>query len=178
MASGTIQNLIVTAYLNCGFNLNVLLRQFPHAQYNASRFSALRLHFDEPIKTTLLIFKTGCIVCTGTKTLDDAKAAVSHFCHLIGDGVKVVEIRIRNVVASYNSGRPLNIEALYYAYRRQCVYEPEFFPALKLLMHKPTQLVVLIFHSGKMIFTGSQSIHLTQRAVTRVIQMLQTFYRQ
>lgn len=174
----TIQNLIVTAQMNCEFNLPMFPELIPGAKYNASRFSAARVHFDAPIKTTLLVFKNGRVVCTGTKSIDNAKVALQHFCKLAGDNVQVDNIRIKNVVASYDLGHMVDVNMFYNNNRSSCVYEPELFPALKLKIFTPTSLVVLIFHSGKIILTGSASINLTQRSLSRILNMLAPYYIQ
>lgn len=70
--------------------------------------------------------------------------------------MQFTQFKIQNIVASCDIGHTLDLEYVSNKYSEFCSYEPEVFPGLVFRMLDP-KLVVLIFVSGKIVFTGAKN---------------------
>jgi len=127
--------------------------------YDPERFPGLVYRTKDP-KTAALIFRSGRIVCTGSKNIADVgKGLDKVFKKMDGAGIKVMpnpEIIVQNIVASADLGATLNLNAICLAAGLENVeYEPEQFPGLVLRLDRP-KVVVLLFGSGKLVITGAR----------------------
>jgi len=102
-----IQNVVASASMRHGFDLDTIVRQFPYVEYVPQRFPGLCFRLKKP-KTSTLIFRTGKMVCTGAKSERVARRAV----HKVLRGLKArgiivrgrPEITVQNIVASAELG--------------------------------------------------------------------------
>jgi len=69
--------------------------------------------------------------------------------------LKITNIKIQSLTVSKNFGRTINLYELSVKLNHDAMYEPELFPALRLLKFNP--LCVNIFSSGKIIILGIKS---------------------
>jgi len=67
--------LVSTADLNQTLDLKVIAFKCRNAEYNPKRFAAVIMRMKEPTRTTALIFKTGKMVITGAKSVEDSQNA-------------------------------------------------------------------------------------------------------
>ena len=149
-----IQNLVVTANLNCEINMDYLNFSLPDFNYNKQRFNGGILKLQDP-KCTFLIFRTGKVVCLACKTMEDVHSSMNRLIDLLPEfNVRLTDIKIVNVVGSYNFGRRIRILDLAREIPH-ATYEPEIYPAVII---KENSSTVLIFHTGKIIITGCKSI--------------------
>ena len=76
MASETsnykIQNIVATTSLEKPIPLTKLARTQPNTEYNPETFPGLDLRVKEP-KSAVLVFSSGNLVCTGTKSVAQVK---------------------------------------------------------------------------------------------------------
>ena len=70
-----IENVVATATLHQNVNLNAIVRIFPGAEYKPEQFPGLVYRLQKP-KTATLIFSSGKMVCTGSKSERQAHRAV------------------------------------------------------------------------------------------------------
>lgn len=135
------------------------LRKFPSLVYRFSRPAA-----------TLLIFKTGKVVCTGAKSEEEATIAVSKFVDMLRRKVHVEkpETSVGNVVVSASLGRNMNVEKL--ASAMGLSYEPERFPGAT-FKHK--NKTILVFSSGRIVCVGSKTLEEARQTIDEVKQMLE-----
>jgi len=149
-----IQNLVVTAQLNCEINMEYLNFSLPDFNYNKQRFNGGILKLQHP-KCTFLIFRTGKIVCLACKTMEVVQFSMDRLIELLPEfEVQITDIKTVNVVGSCNLGRRVKILDLARE-REDASYEPEIYPAV--IMEKNGGKA-LIFHTGKIIITGCRSI--------------------
>lgn len=93
---------------------------------------------------TLVIFKTGNFRLMGAKT------PIEDFSVL---PLRAEYLRLQSMSASADLGEQVNLQLLANRLKStQCQYEPEIFPAARLMQFNP--LCVNIFASGKVIITG------------------------
>jgi len=70
-----IQNVVATAALGTKIDLNAIMKVFRNVEYRPKRFPGLVFRLKRP-KTATLIFSTGKMVCTGSKSIKLAQRAV------------------------------------------------------------------------------------------------------
>lgn len=155
-----IENVVSTAKISDHFDLIEIESKLEGAVYNKSKFPGLVYRIKEP-KSVFLLFNSGKVVCTGCKSIDDAKNAADMLSKkLNGLGINVsgnYEPIIQNIVASADLGGALNLNAVALGLGMENIeYEPEQFPGLVYRMDEP-KVVILLFGSGKLVITGGKS---------------------
>ncbi len=172
-----IENVVASTQIGENIDLNKIAREIPDADYKPKQFPGLVLRTKEP-KAAALIFRSGKVVCTGSKSVEDARRAVKQIVKIVGGlGIPVIEepdVRVQNIVASADLGRELNLNAIAVGLGLENVeYEPEQFPGLVYRIRDP-RVVVLIFGSGKMVVTGGKTPDDARRAVEKIADELET----
>ncbi|MFA5796729.1 MAG: TATA-box-binding protein [Candidatus Woesearchaeota archaeon] len=71
----TIQNMVASGSIGMALNLNVLAMKLPNTEYEPEQFPGLVYKLIEA-KATFLLFSNGKVVCTGTKSEAEARAAL------------------------------------------------------------------------------------------------------
>ncbi|MFH1126594.1 MAG: TATA-box-binding protein [archaeon] len=153
-----IHNVVASCAADAKIPLSRLAMELEGTEYEPEQFPGLVLRLTDP-KAAALIFNTGKIVCTGTKSPEQAKQAVANIVEKIKSlGIDVTstnELTIQNIVASASVGAELNLNQI--AFQLEGTeYEPEQFPGLVYRLDGP-KTVFLLFSSGKVICTGGKS---------------------
>lgn len=153
-----IQNVVATADLKTKIDLIAIFKVFRNVKYMPNRFPGLVFRLKRP-KTATLIFSTGKMVCTGSKSAKLAKRAVNKVVkQLRGAGFIIndePDVEIQNMVASAHVSSKVDLEGVA-DILDNIMYEPEQFPALIYRMVDP-KVVILIFASGSIVITGAKS---------------------
>jgi len=71
-----LENIVASAKLDRELNLDVIAFSLPNTEYEPEQFPGLVYRMDDP-KVTFLLFGSGKIICTGGKSIQDVKKAVS-----------------------------------------------------------------------------------------------------
>ena len=154
----TIQNIVATTSLEEEVSLTKLARTNPNTEYNPDTFPGLVLRIKEP-KSAVLVFSSGNLVCTGTKSVSQVKDVVQQVIKQlkkIGVNVKIQpKIKVQNIVASGAMDLDLNLNTLALELENT-EYEPEQFPGLVYKLEDPTA-TFLLFSNGKLVCTGTKS---------------------
>jgi len=147
---------VATATLDQKIDLNAVVKGNPGVQYDPKTFPGLVYKIKRP-KTSILIFRTGKMVCTGAKSSREAHKAIKKVVReLKSSGIIIPgkpEIKVVNMVASANLSGRIELEDCAYSLGKT-MYEPEQFPGLIYRMDVP-KVVILIFASGKIVCTGA-----------------------
>lgn len=174
-----IQNVVATATIDQKFNLLDIVKAFASARnvsYNPKRFPGLVFRLKRP-KTATLIFSTGKMVCTGSKSEKQARSAVKKVVReLSNNGIKVLGkpvITVQNIVASANLHNNVDLETAA-DLLDNVMYEPEQFPGLIYRMRDP-KTVLLIFTSGKIVCTGGKSKEIVHESVHKLYKLLDDY---
>ena len=77
------ENVVVSANIHRDLPLEKLASKLERAEYNPEQFPGLIYKSDVP-KFSALLFSSGKIICTGTKSLKDAKAAIAVIIKRLG----------------------------------------------------------------------------------------------
>jgi len=153
-----VQNIVATTSLGEEVSLTKLARTQPNTEYNPDTFPGLVLRVKKP-KSAVLVFSSGNLVCTGTKSIAQVKEVVEQVIKQlkkIGVNVKVKpKITVQNIVASGAINLELNLNTLALELENT-EYEPEQFPGLVYKLDEPTA-TFLLFSNGKLVCTGTKN---------------------
>ena len=153
-----VQNIVATTSLNVPVSLTKLARSQSNTEYNPETFPGLVLRVKKP-KSAVLVFSSGNLVCTGTKSIGQVKQVIdSVIKQLRKINVRVKEkprINVQNIVASGSINLMLNLNMLALELENT-EYEPEQFPGLVYKLVEPTA-TFLLFTNGKLVCTGTKN---------------------
>ena len=161
MVEFKIVNMVGTSKIGEDFDLHSLALNLEGAEYEPEQFPGLVYRIKEP-KAAFLIFRSGKVVCTGTRSATEAKTALDVATANLKDiGENVLpnpKINIVNIVASADlKSENLNLgQVAMHLGLENIEYEPEQFPGMVYRMDVP-KVVILIFSAGKVICTGARS---------------------
>lgn len=150
-------------------DLEAVAKALPEARRQSRKFPGLVYKFARPA-ATVLIFNSGRIICTGSRSEEEANAAIQKLVETLrAKGLNVVdpETKVENVVVSTNMGRGLNIEEL--AKRFPISYQPERFPGASL---KQGDKTFLLFSSGRVVCVGSKNLEEAKRQLEKLAEEL------
>jgi transcription initiation factor TFIID TATA-box-binding protein len=175
MAKIRIENVVASTSLGKELDLQSISKSLEGAEYEPEQFPGLVYRMKSP-KAATLLFRSGKVVCTGAKSLEEVRIAIDQLVKQIeAAGVPVTkkpEIIVQNIVASADLGSVINLNAIAISLSLEKVeYEPEQFPGLVYRLDKP-KVVVLLFGSGKMVCTGARKTEDVELAVERITKEL------
>lgn len=153
-----IQNIVATTSLQKDVPLTKLAKTLPNTEYNPEQFPGLVLRVKKP-KSAVLVFSSGNLVCTGTKSIAQVKEVIQEVIKQlkkIGVRVTIVpKITVQNIVASGSININLNLNFLALELENT-EYEPEQFPGLVYKLVEPNA-TFLLFSNGKLVCTGTKN---------------------
>ena len=166
---------MASAILGTELDLNVLSVSLEGADYEPKSFPGLIYRIKVP-KTATLLFRSGKVVCTGAKSLDQVKLAIDKVTTQIRKAGIILdnepEITVQNIVASSDLGQKINLNVIAITLGLDRVeYEPEQFPGLVYRINEP-KVVLLLFGSGKLVCTGAKRPQDVEAAVDKVTEEL------
>lgn len=162
-----IQNVVVSANIFATLPLEKLAVVLDNSDYTPETFPGLIYKVeDENLsfkKASFLLFSSGRVICAGTKSIKDSKAAVEHVVEDLREvGIEITkkpQITVQNMVASGSVGGKLNLNEIVFLFENT-EYEPEQFPGLvyKLKGEDVLQnITFLLFGTGKIVIAGAKS---------------------
>jgi len=175
MAVIKIENVVASTSLGTELDLQAIVVALDGAEYDPEQFPGLIYRLKEP-KTATLLFRSGKAVCTGGKSLEQVKIAISKVVKQIEAAGIVIKttpkIEVQNIVASSDLGAKINLNSIAISLGLEKVeYEPEQFPGLVYRLDVP-KVVVLLFGSGKLVCTGARKPEDVEIAVEKITQEL------
>jgi transcription initiation factor TFIID TATA-box-binding protein len=165
-----VENVVAFVSLGKDIKLTSISNRLKDAEYSPDTFPGVIYRIPKP-KTANLIFSSGKIVCTGSKSVEEAGVAVNQ---VVEDLRKLkiqlpesFDMRIENIVAStqIEAMGKLNLEDISFALEN-VEYEPEQFPGLVFRIAEP-RVAFLLFGSGKIICTGARNVDDIHRALVK-----------
>ena len=168
-----IQNIVATTSLGKPVPLTKLARTQPNTEYNPETFPGLVLRIKEP-KSAVLVFSSGNLVCTGTKSLTQvAKVIEEVIKQLKKINVNITtkpKITVQNIVASGSINLKLNLNFLALE-MENTEYEPEQFPGLVYKLIEPNA-TFLLFSNGKLVCTGTKNKQQLEESIDRLLKQV------
>ncbi|HUT07142.1 MAG TPA: TATA-box-binding protein [Nitrosopumilaceae archaeon] len=169
-----IVNVVASATIDQKLDLIKIQEKFPDVEYNPEQFPGAVFRLKSP-KTATLLFRTGKMVCTGSKSEEMARKAVKTVVEKLRKGKIKIEkdavVTVQNIVSSINLGGKVHLEKAARTVPRS-MYEPEQFPGLIHRMVDP-KTVILIFSSGKLVCTGAKTEKDVYRSVNNLHNLLE-----
>jgi len=169
-----IVNVVASATIDQKLDLDYIANKFPDVEYRPEVFPGLVFRLRNP-KTATLLFSTGKMVCTGSKSEKIAVKAVDMVVKkLRKSGIKIKKnavVTVQNIVSSINLGGRVHLERVARTLPRS-MYEPEQFPGVIHRMVDP-KVVILIFASGKLVCTGGKTEKDVYRSVNNLHSLLE-----
>ena len=171
LAKIKIENVVASTSLGEELDLQAIALALGGAEYDPEQFPGLIYRLKEP-KTAVLLFRSGKVVCTGAKSLENVKTAIG----LVGQQIEAAgipvnknpEIVVQNIVATSDLGAQIDLNATAITLGLGKVeYEPEQFPGLVYRIDVP-KVVVLLFGSGKLVCTGARKPSDVEQAVEKI----------
>jgi len=171
-----IVNVVASTGIGREIDLKQVTPRLEGADYDPKRFPGVVYRTKNP-KTAALLFRSGKIVCTGAKSIDEAHKGIENVFRSLRnigiDATEMPEIVVQNIVASADLHSALNLNAIAIGLGLENVeYEPEQFPGLVYRVSDP-KVVILLFGSGKLVVTGGKKPEDMVNAVDRIVKELQ-----
>jgi len=168
---------VASANLGKELDLNTLALHMEGAEYDPQVFPGLVFRLKDP-KTATLLFRSGKLVCTGAKTLEQVERTINKVVeHVRKAGISVPgtpTFEVQNIVASADLGQPVNLTSVVISLGLERVeYEPEVFPGLVYRLSEP-KVVILLFGSGRLVCTGAREFKDVEAAVINVTEELRS----
>jgi transcription initiation factor TFIID TATA-box-binding protein len=172
-----IVNVVASTDIGQEMDLKQVTLGLDGADYDPKRFPGLVYRSKDP-KTAALLFRSGKIVCTGAKSIDEVHKGLENVFQSLRDiGIDVKgtpEIKVQNIVASADLHAVLNLNAIANGLGLENIeYEPEQFPGLVYRVSDP-KVVILLFGSGKLVITGGKKPEDAANAVDRIVKELKS----
>jgi transcription initiation factor TFIID TATA-box-binding protein len=172
-----IENVVATTSVGRDLDLKAIALALDNAEYEPEQFPGVVYRIKKP-KTATLLFRSGKLVCTGAKSIEDVHTAIKIVIKMVEEaGIPVdrnPKIVVQNIVASSDLHTELNLNAIAISLGLDRVeYEPEQFPGLVYRIDQP-KVVALLFGSGKIVCTGAKKVSDIEEAVEKIYHELST----
>ena len=168
-----IENVVSSASLGVPIKLEKLVSHLDGVEYEPEQFPGLVMRLKNP-KSAALIFSSGKIVCTGSKSPKEAKIAIACVVSKLRRvGFKIpsnYKVTPENIVASALLDLKVNLNEIAFTLENT-EYEPNSFPGLVYRMVNP-KVTFLIFGSSRIICTGAKTITDVETAVEKLSRNL------
>lgn len=153
-----VQNVVATAKIADSLDLDAVTLEIDGVRYDPDAFPGLVMRLGEP-RCSLLLFKSGKVVCTGSKSEQMAGAGIRKAAEVLRrhgfEASEDVAPTIQNMVGTAAMEHSVRLEDAARSLPRS-LYEPELFPGLICRVLDP-KCTVLLFASGKMVCAGAKS---------------------
>ena len=103
---------------------------------------------------TFILYKSGKIICVGGKNVCVLEEICKKVAKIVNGLSRVYDFEIKNLVGTLNLDAFLDLFATAESIKSQNIrvcYDPELFAAIHVYTEK---CLVILFHTGKVIFTG------------------------
>ncbi|MFH1787082.1 MAG: TATA-box-binding protein [archaeon] len=169
-----VENVVASTSLGVELDLEAISATLANTEYEPEQFPGLILRlFEEEVgvKAAVLVFRSGKMVCTGTRSPEAIKQAIKAAIKLLETvpNTKIprkYDITVQNMVASSDLKCELNLDKIAFTLDN-AEFEPEQFPGLVYRMFSP-KVVFLLFRSGRIICTGAKNIEDVHTAIKKL----------
>lgn len=160
MPETTVVNFVVTTYLSDYFDLEYIQFNLPGGDYNPEVFTGITYVLENP-KCAILIMKNGRVAVTGVRNMEDAQSALEYIVDLLTSvGVSAyynTDIKVLNIVGNVSLEKEIDLHTFFRKLDTpKAEFDPERFPGI--IYHMGDNIDMLIFQSGKVVFTGARNI--------------------
>ena len=172
-----LQNMSSTADLGVRLDLKQIALRCRNTEFNPRRFAAVIMRLREP-RATALVFASGKLVITGTKSTHNSSLATKKIAYILErvgfQPAGFINFKVQNIVGTVDAGFPIRLEGVAFAHPTFSSYEPELFPGLIYRLVQP-RVCLLIFVSGKVVITGAKTEEQMVKGLKKVYPVLLEF---
>ncbi len=169
-----VENVVASTSLGVELDLETMAARLDNTEYEPEQFPGLILRLEEAVcgvKAAVLVFRSGKMVCTGTRSPEGIREAIKQAIILLETCPhtkipKKYDVTIQNIVASSDLKCELNLDRIAFTLDN-AEFEPEQFPGLVYRMAEP-KVVFLLFRSGRIICTGAKNIEDVHKAIRKL----------
>lgn len=162
------ENIVVEAKIADQFDLDKLSSELIDSRYNPDDFPGVMLSLPG---ASVILTKDGKFICTGTKTIDEAKQILSRIVNMLKEkgfeAKEKVELDIKNLIISLETKKGINIKRLAIG-SDNVDYDPEAFPGA--VYRGEGGLLALVFDNGKVVCTGSNDRDRLEKFLDEVVK--------
>jgi transcription initiation factor TFIID TATA-box-binding protein len=165
-----IVNIVISSKMDLDTDL---IKIDKNTEWYPKKFPGFIYRVYHPCKSTLLVFRTGNVICTGTRFINDARRILSTFHNKFKsnpDDNHIPELSVKNLVVQIYFKYRIDVDTTINILPR-AIYEPEQFPGIIYRNVEP-KAVVLLFVSGKSICVGTDNIDSAFNTIFQLRKML------
>jgi len=167
-----IANVVASAFLNEGMDLDYIAYNMPESYYNPAEFPALSMNIQHP-KSAALVFPSGKVIVTGPKDVNTAADVLADIGIMLQEiGIDIYQsppVEIENVVGHAQLDRKINLHMIA-PMLQNSKFEPAKFPGI--IYKHSDSIDILIFQSGKIVSTGAGSVEEMENAINHTVALL------
>ncbi len=174
MADLIVDNLILSVETHISMDLQKISETFPEAVFEPEKIPSVLLNYDNPSRM-VFITTQGKLVCTGSKTKEQATEAISETIDLlkeknfIDDSASII-YKTESIVVSKNLNVSLPLDRIESELPSDhCNYNKSKDPWLE--YHQPTYSM-LLFSSGNIVCTGNITLDESKVAFSHMEDIL------
>ena len=169
-----ITDIVFSIDLNCQLDLLKIAQRASNTTYD-SKLGAVIMTIRNPAAKAVL-FQSGKMICSGNRTVERSRRAGRRFARilqLLDFNARFTKFSVVNLVARYDAHFKIRLELLAVShFAPRIVYEPEVDPNL---LFKMESVKILIFDSGKMVFSGAQKEKQVYDAFVNILPIVEQF---
>jgi transcription initiation factor TFIID TATA-box-binding protein len=179
-----VHNVVGTARISVStapLDLQLVNMLLPNSCFVKKKFAAITIRLSDPT-CTILLFGSGKCVLTGCRDFISCIRAVYIVLDVLRkniDGVHfaVENIQMQNIVGHADlmlDGQHVDLARFYADHNIECTFQRSMFPGL-VYRSSQSNVVLLVFRSGRVVLTGGRDIYCLNDAWHRVRPLLQTY---
>mmetsp|Transcript_70303 Transcript_70303/g.170192 ORF Transcript_70303/g.170192 Transcript_70303/m.170192 type:complete len:195 (-) Transcript_70303:109-693(-) len=166
--------------LKCELDLKQVAFGIRNAEYNPRKHGSITIRLFDP-RTTALLRQTGIATITGKVTEDELKSSAKKVARLVQrcgyeEQVRFADYTVTSMLCSADLRFPVRLDALASRWRRNALYEPEFFSNCVFRCRHP-RVTYLVTAGGKVMISGLRKMEDIKEALRRVYPVFQEFSR-
>lgn len=164
-------------HLRCEVDLKKVAFGIRHAEYNPRKHSSITVRLFDP-RSTALVRASGSVAVTSALPEDELKRSAKRIAKLIQrcghEDAKFADFRVTSILCKADLQFPVRLDALASRFRRNALYEPEFFSNCVFRTRKP-RVTYLVTAGGKVMISGLKCMADINEALRRVYFVFRDF---
>ena len=168
-------NLILTADLDCTFDLAALARVLCNVEYNRWKFNAL-IWRHRRVRGTILLFSSGRITILNCDSLQEGKSGLRKFARILQQRhncavTTVKNVRIVTASMHFSLGAKIDLRTLTRLFPN-CQYEPELCNSASIRHGK---IHIAVHSTGSVLITGVKSCEALDTVIQPILLKLLSY---
>ena len=168
----TIVNIVASTQVNDLLDLDKLNKYFSNSEYDPEIYYALIYRIENP-KLSILVNKSGKIIFTGSKSLNQIYSAREQFYNDLSSidyNPTQSRIQVQNIVFNTKYHTKINLKA-FHNQNQETSNKKNKFPGLVFRNIHP-KFTALVFNSGKISIVGLTKINQIEEAITIMYDLI------